>query len=68
MRYQPDHKLEEAIKLIENLDDSENNKLIKYYITHLKNWITIQDVKLQNYSDFFTQLNSYLPNNNPILG
>jgi len=60
--YRPDYKLQEAKKLIDSLDDSEENELIKYYIQKKQDWINEQDKKLKEYRDFFDKLDRFLPN------
>jgi hypothetical protein len=64
--YRPDYKLQEAKKLIDSLDDSKENELIKYYIQKKQDWIDEQDKKLQEYRDFFDKLDRFLPNRNPV--
>lgn len=66
-RYRPDYKLQEAKKLIDSLDDSKENELIKYYIQKKQDWIDEQDKKLKEYRDFFDKLDRFLPNRNPVL-
>ena len=60
--YRPDYKLQEAKNLIDNLDDSKENKLIKYYIQKDKEWIKKQDEQLKEYRDWFNKLDRFLPN------
>jgi len=64
--YRPDYKLQEAKKLIDSLDDSKENELIKYYIQKKQDWIDEQDKKLKEYRDFFDKLDRFLPNKNPV--
>ena len=64
--YRPDYKLQEAKKLIDSLDDSKDNELIKYYIQKKQDWIDEQDKKLKEYRDFFDKLDRFLPNRNPV--
>jgi hypothetical protein len=64
--YRPDYKLQEAKKLIDSLDDSKENELIKYYIKKKQDWIDEQDKKLKEYRDFFDKLDRFLPNRNPV--
>jgi len=64
--YRPDYKLQEAKKLIESLDDSKDNELIKYYIQKKQDWIDEQDKMLKEYRDFFDKLDRFLPNRNPV--
>jgi hypothetical protein len=66
--YRPDYKLQEAKKLIDSLDDSKENELIKYYIQKKQDWIDEQDKKLKEYRDFFDKLDRFLPNRNPVFG
>lgn len=63
----PDHKLKDAIKFIDNLDDSKENELIKYYILQKDNHIKEQNKLIEEYRDFFNKLNKFLPNKNSIL-
>ena len=62
--YKTDYKLKEAKKLIENLNDSKDNELIKYYIQKKEEHIDKQDEQLKNYRDWFKKLDYFLPNNN----
>jgi hypothetical protein len=64
--YRPDYKLQEAKKLIDSLDDSKENELIKYYIQKKQDWIDEQDKKLKEYRDFFDKLDRFLPNIDPV--
>ena len=64
----PDYRLQKAKKLIDSLDDSEDNKLIKYYIEKKEDWIKKQNKRIKEYQDFFTTLNSFLPHRNQRLG
>lgn len=66
--YRPDFKLEEAKKLLESLDNSEENELIKYYIQVQKSTIEEQNKKLAEYYNWFKKLDEFLPNRNPVLG
>jgi hypothetical protein len=61
----PNYKLKEAKKLIDNLDDSEESKLIKYYINKQEKWIEEKNTMLKEYRDFFDMMNKFLPNRNP---
>lgn len=65
--YTPDYKLQEAKKLIESLDDSKENELIKYYIQNKQDQIDEQRKKLKEYRDFFDKLDRFLPNRNPVI-
>jgi len=58
--YTPDYRLQEAKKLIDNLDDSRENYLIKYYIQDKDNWIESQEKRLKEYHDWFTRLSRFL--------
>lgn len=62
-----DYKLQKAKKLIDSLDDSEENELIKYYIQKKQDWIEEQNKELKEYRDFFDKLDRFLPNRNPVL-
>ena len=61
----PDYKLKEAKKLIDNLDDSEENELIKYYILKQEKWIEEQNAKLKEYRAFFNMMDKFLPSRTP---
>jgi hypothetical protein len=61
----PDYKLKEAKKLIDNLDDSEENKLIKYYIGKQEKWIEDQNERLKEYREFFNMMDKFLPSRHP---
>lgn len=63
-RYRPDYKLEEATKFIESLDNSEDNQLIRYYIDKQDEYIDKQRKKLDEYHNWFKQLDRFLPNKN----
>jgi len=64
--YKPDYKLQKAKKLIDSLDNSEENELIKYYIQKKEEWIEEQNDRLKEYRDFFDKLDRFLPNRNPV--
>ena len=66
--YRPDYKLQEAKKLIDSLDDSKENELIKYYIQKDKEWIEKQNEQLKEYRDWFEKLDRFLPNKNQVYG
>lgn len=66
--YRPDYKLQEAKKLIDSLDDSKENELIKYYIQKDKEWIEKQSEQLKEYRDWFDKLDRFLPNKNQVYG
>lgn len=61
----PDYKLKEAKKLIDNLDDSEENNLIKYYISKQEKWIEEQNTRLKEYREFFDMMDKFLPSRTP---
>lgn len=58
----PDYKLKKAKKIINTLDDNEENRLIKYYIQKKEEYIEYQNNKLKEYRDFFNKFNEFLPN------
>lgn len=64
--YRPNYKLEKAKELIDNLDDSEESSLIKYYIQEKEKCIKEQRKRLNEYRDFFEILNRFLPNSSNI--
>jgi len=66
--YRPDYKLKKAKKLIDNLDDSKENELIKYYIKKDKELIEKQNEQLKEYRDWFNKLDRFLPNNKQVYG
>jgi FAD/FMN-containing dehydrogenase len=66
--YRPDYKLQEAKKLIDSLDGSKENELIKYYIKKDKERIEKQSEQLKEYRDWFDKLNRFLPNKNQVYG
>lgn len=59
--YRPDRKLQKAKRLIDNLDDSRENELIKYYIQEKQKLIDRQSERLKEYGEFFRTLNRFLP-------
>ena len=63
--YKPDYKLEMAEKLINSLDNSENNELIKYYIQKKDEWIEEQNKRMKEYQEVFDKLSKFLPNTRP---
>ena len=67
LRYRKDYKLEDAKKLIDSLDDSKENELIKYYIQKNKENFDKQAEKLKEYRDWFKTLDRLLPNKNIIM-
>jgi flagellin-specific chaperone FliS len=66
--YKKDYKLKKAIKIIEGLDNSPDNELIKYYISKQKDRIATKNKELKEYSDFFKTLKKLLPKNISVLG
>ena len=66
--YRPDRTLNKAIKVIEELGDSEKDQLIKYYIEKKEEHIKNQRNQIQGYADFFKMLDRFLPNKNTIYG
>jgi len=64
--YRRDPMLVEAIKLVDNLDDSKDNMLIKYYIEHQKSRNGELQKRLEEYQDFFRTLDKFLPNKYPV--
>jgi len=62
--WEPDSKLEEAIKFIESLEKTKENELVIYYIEHLKDYIEDQNEKLIKYNKWFAELDRFLPNRN----
>ena len=63
-RYKKDYKLEEAIKLINELENNHDNELIRYYVDHLKDHVYKQHSTIGKYEEFFKQLNRFLPKQN----
>ena len=64
--YRPDYKLQEAVKVVENLDDSEQSVLIKYLINDKNDTIEKQRGKLDEFYKFFNLLDRFLPNKNQV--
>ena len=62
--YRPDYKMQEAKELIDNLDDSKDNELIKYYVKKKEELIKKKVDKLREYQDWFDKLDLFLPNKN----
>jgi hypothetical protein len=60
--YKPDYKLEKAAKLIDSLDNSDDNKLIKYYIQKKDEYIKKQNERLKEYQEVFDKMGKFLPN------
>ena len=63
--YRPDYKLEKAKNLIDNLDNSEENELIKYYIQKKDDYIEKQNKRLKEYQEVFDKMGKFLPNGKP---
>ncbi len=61
----PDYKLKEAKKLIDDLDDSAENELIKYYILKQEKLIDAQAKRLKEYQEVFNQLGKFIPSGRP---
>jgi hypothetical protein len=59
--YIPDYKLQKAKKLIDSLDNSEENELIKYYILKKDEWIEEQNKRLKEYQEVFDKMSKFLP-------
>lgn len=59
--YKPDLKLEKAKKLIDSLENSEENELIKYYIQKKDEWIKQQNERIKEYQDVFNKMDKFLP-------
>jgi hypothetical protein len=67
MKYSPDHKYKEAKDLINSLDESIHEyELILYYINKREKHIDDLEKRLQEYQDWFKQMDKFLPNKNPI--
>jgi hypothetical protein len=65
--YTPDFEFLKAEKLIEELDTSEQSRLIRYYIGVKDEIIKRQNEQLSEFYDWFAQLDRFLPNKNPII-
>jgi hypothetical protein len=65
--YTPDFEFLKAKKLIEELDTSEQSRLIRYYIGVKDEIIKRQNEQLSEFYDWFAQLDRFLPNKNPII-
>lgn len=63
--YTPDYKLIKAKKLIDGLDNSEDNELIKYYIKKKDEWIEEQNKRLKEYQEVFDKMSKFLPGSTP---
>ena len=66
--YSPDYTLIKAKKLIDSLDNSEDNELIKYYIEDQQRQINKLDESLSEYREWFVKLDRFLPNKNIVYG
>jgi hypothetical protein len=58
----PDYKLKKSEEVIKNLDNSEDNELIRYYILKQQKTIEEQNIKLKEYREFFNMFNKLTPN------
>ena len=58
--YIPDYKLQKAKSLIESLDNSEINELIKYYIKKKDERIEEQNERLKEYQEVFDKMGKFL--------
>ena len=58
--YRPDYRLQKAKKLIDSLDNSADNELIKYYIKKKDEWIEQQDKRLKEYQEVFDKMSKFL--------
>lgn len=71
MRYDYDHDLVEAKKIIDDLLDNIDNLslynrgLIIKYVKHQEKEIQEQNEKIEEYRNWFKQLDKFLPNKNP---
>jgi len=63
--YRPDYRLQKAKKLIDSLDNSADNELIKYYIKKKDEWIEQQDKRLKEYQEVFDKMSKFLPSGRP---
>ena len=59
-----DYRLQEAIKTIENLGDSHEEELIKYYIADKEKLIKEQKSQIEAFRDWFNKLDRFLPKKN----
>lgn len=72
--YKPDPDLKDAIALINKMKEGHlpssrrEAELILYYIEKDGELINELRQKVHNYSEFFVQLDRFLPNHNPVLG
>ena len=66
--YNPDYTLIKAKELIDSLDNSEDNELIKYYIEDQQRRIKKLDESLSEYREWFIKLDRFLPNKNIVYG
>lgn len=60
-----DYKFHDAKKIIESLDDSIENELIKYYIHIQDETIKAQNKRLEEYQDVFNRISRFMPNSKP---
>ena len=63
--YRPDYRLQKAKKLIDSLDNSADNELIKYYIKKKDEWIEQQDKRLKEHQEVFDKMSKFLPSGRP---
>ena len=63
--YKPDYKLQKAKKLIDSLDNSEHNELIKYYIQKKDEQAKQQNKIIKEYQEFFDKMSKFLPSVRP---
>lgn len=63
--YRPDYKLQKAKKLLDSLDNSEDNELIKYYIQKKDEWIEEQNKRIKEYQEVFNKMSKFLPSGRP---
>ncbi len=67
MRYTPDYKYEKAKDLIDSLDVGvEEYDLILYYINKKDERIKNLESSINEYREWFKQMDRFLPNKNPI--
>lgn len=67
-KYDPDYTYIEAKKYIDNLPDTPENALIKYYIEFHKKWHDKDKEKIKDYQKVFDLINKFLPKTNQIYG
>ena len=63
--YKPDYKLQKAKKLIDSLDNSEHNELIKYDIQKKDEQAKQQNKIIKEYQEFFDKMRKFLPSVRP---